>query len=162
MIYNNPINPNNKRGWKQGYYVPHNPQKFIGILNKIGVPYRSSLELKFMQMLDSNIDVLRWTYEHEQTCIPYYDPIRQKSRTYHPDFYMECIVKGKLVTFLIEVKPLSETIYPDKSKFKSKEAYKRQLAVNALVEVKRRAAVTFCKERGWKYLFVTEKFFEQK
>lgn len=162
---NQPFNkprPNNKMGWKQGYYVPTNPQKFVGILDKIGVVYRSSLELKFMKMLDLNIDVLKWTYEHHQMAIPYYDPIMGKNRTYNPDFWMEAKTSKGIQIFLIEVKPESETVYPDRNRFKTTEAYKRQLTINALVEIKRRAASEFCKKKGWKYLFVTEKFFEKK
>lgn len=159
-MYNNPINPNNSHGWKQGYYIPKNPQKYIGHVDKRGIPYRSSLEYKFMIMIDNNRDVLRWTYEHNDTIIPYYDNIHQKHRTYHPDFYMECMINGKICTFLVEVKPYSQTIYPNRKCFSTDKAYKNQLYINAMVEIKRRAAEEFCKKKGWKYMFVTEKFFQ--
>lgn len=159
-MYNNPINPNNKQGWKQGYYVPINKQKFIGILDNRGVPYRSSLELKFMQMIDANIDVLRWSYENPNTVIQYHNPVKNKICSYNPDFYMEMMTKSGIRIFLIEVKPMCETVCPDKNNFKNDKQYKRQLTVNVVVEVKRRAAVEFCKTKGWKYIFITEEFFK--
>lgn len=152
-------NPNNVRGYKQGYYIPTNKEKFVGHLNKEGVPYRSSLELKFMRLIDANPNVEKWTYEHPDTKISYFDPMMQKQRTYYPDFWMQMRVKGELKTFLIEVKPYSQTQIPKRSVKKSKSTYSRELQTNLNVEVKRRSAEKFCAERGWKYLFVTEKFF---
>lgn len=154
-------NPRNKQGFKQGFYVPENKEKFLGHLDKRGVPYRSSLELKFMKMLDKAREVKKWTYEHPDTKIAYFDPVLQKNRTYFPDFWVQCSVRGVIKTFLVEVKPYSQTKIPVKSENKSKKTYSRELQTNVNVEVKRRSAEKFCAQRGWKYLFVTEKFFEK-
>ena len=155
------INPHNKRGYKQGYYTPRNPQKYIGIVDSRGIPYRSSLEYKFMVMIDNNSDVIRWAYEHPKIVINYYDPVKKKHRNYYPDYYMECMVHGKLRTFLIEVKPEHETRLPNRNNYSNDKSYIRQLSINAVVEAKRRATIEYCKKTGWTYMFVTENFFKQ-
>lgn len=45
--------------------------------------YRSSWELEYMQILDSNTEVLNYWYEF--LSIPYYDS-KGKKKTYYPDF----------------------------------------------------------------------------
>jgi hypothetical protein len=88
--------------------------------------YRSSWELRLMQELDSDPDVLEW--ESEFTSIPYnYNGAVHK---YVPDFH---VTKKNDEHILIEVKPqaLRETV--------------RNRA-------KREVAEKFCAERGWKYM----------
>ena len=96
--------------WAQGFYVPKNPEKYIGI-NK--PRYRSSWELTFMMFADNNNKVLKWASESIQ--IPYRNPLTGKNTVYVPDFLIVYQDKtGRPITELVELKPKKQTIIEEK------------------------------------------------
>lgn len=95
--------------------------------------YRSGWEEKYMLHLDSDPQVVVWTYE--QTIIEYLSNIRTKKvRRYYPDFYVK-YQDGR--EEILEVKP------------------KRKLE-QAVVKKKAEAARQWCSDRGMVYRILTE------
>ena len=93
----------------KGKFQPRNPQKYRG--DPTNIIYRSSWELKFMRYLDSKDNVLDWA--SEEVVIPYRSPIDGKIHRYFPDFIVRFKNKDEQIeTFLIEVKPASQTREP--------------------------------------------------
>lgn len=92
--------------YKQGYYTPKHPEKYIGDVNKI--VYRSSYELEVNQFFDNNPRVLKWA--SEEIAIPYVKPTDGRVHKYYPD-YIVCYINkdGEILWELIEVKPLEQT-----------------------------------------------------
>ena len=66
----------------KGRYRVKNPQKYKG--DPTNVIYRSSLELKLMNYLDTHPDVLEWS--SEEFFVPYLSPIDGRYHRYFPDF----------------------------------------------------------------------------
>jgi hypothetical protein len=98
----------NKSRFKQGYYTPKNPQKYIKpideTMNSGSEPfYRSSWELKMYQYVDTNPEIKSWSTEY--VAIPYYDPVQNKNRRYYPDIFVQFQDGRKLI---IEIKPRSQ------------------------------------------------------
>ncbi len=103
-------------GYKQGFFTPKFPEKYIGDVNNI--VYRSGWEQKVMKYLDENINVLKWS--SEEIVIPYISPIDNRPHRYFVDFYMEAIGRdGKIKKVLMEVKPHKQTQPPEKPKRRS-------------------------------------------
>jgi hypothetical protein len=82
------LNKNPK--FKQGYYKPLNPQKYIG---KAPIIYRSGLELKFMRWCDKTDTIQKWS--SESIVIPYFDTIKKTQRKYYIDNYVEILEGNK-------------------------------------------------------------------
>lgn len=93
------------RTFNKGTYIPENPQKYTG--SKVPV-WRSLWEREFMKMLDNTPNVLEWS--SEEVTIPYRNPITGKQTVYIPDFLVTMVSEGRIVTKLIEIKPLKETL----------------------------------------------------
>jgi len=94
-------------------YYPRliNPEKYTGRLKIITI--RSSLELKMVNRLDSNKDVLKWSAEDK---IFYYKDLTGKKHRYFIDFWiMYYNPNGVLTEKYIEVKPHYQTIPPKNS-----------------------------------------------
>lgn len=94
------------------------------------VPYRSSLELRFMEMLDGNSNVD--SYEYEPEGIPY--TLEGKPHKYYPDFLITWTNGRQEV---IEIKPSSELqTIKNKAKFDSAQFYYEELGIkfNVLTE----------------------------
>ena len=116
--------------FKQGYYIPKNPQKYIHINNRLNEDnqypkYRSSWELKFFKFLDNTESIKYWT--SEPFGIKYFHPFKKRICNYYPDFLFKklkntinsqysqntTIVENceipetpeDLQTYLIEIKP---------------------------------------------------------
>lgn len=163
LQYINPIRKNSK--YHQGYYLLENPNKLIGYYNKkLGVIYRSGLELAFIKILDLSPKCIRWSYESDDLIISYHNPVKQKICSYYPDFYVEMMGNSnKLTKYIIEVKSKKDTEKPDREKYKTKKAYLYQLAISAVTEAKRKAAVEFCKGKdNLRYEYITEDYFTKK
>ena len=143
--------------FRQGYYTPKNPTKYVGDITKI--VYRSSWELKFNQFLDNNPNILKWG--SEPFPIPYIKVTDNKIHNYFPDYYIMIQQKsGAVVEELIEVKPASQT-RPSRSRNQKNKLYEDiQYAINTS---KWQSAVKWCedvyKRTGRKITFriVTEK-----
>ena len=69
--------------FKQGYYQPEKPEKYVG--NRNSIFFRSSWELKLMIYFDKNEKVNRWS--SEPFSIDYFYPIDKKIHRYFIDFW---------------------------------------------------------------------------
>ena len=94
--------------FKQGFYTPINPDKYIG--DKSQIFYRSSWERKFMVYIDENPKVLNWNSEGLK--IPYLD-FDNKKYNYYPDFWLKVKNElGEIEEFIVEIKPYAQTQKP--------------------------------------------------
>lgn len=109
----------NKRGKyshaKTGKYLVQNPKKYMGAQMPI---YKSQLEFLCMRYLDSNDNVLAWSYE--PMAIKYFDRVHNKVRRYYIDFTAVLRVGNFKKTVWIEVKSEVET-KPPKNKNNAKD-----------------------------------------
>ncbi len=115
--------------------------------------YRSTWERRVMKWLDEHPNVLWWS--SEELAVPYKSPIDNKMHRYFPDFIAKMRLKdGKVMTYIIEVKPMAQTKMPIQKK-KTKR-FLQEMATYVVNQEKWRAADVFCQEHGWKFLVVTE------
>jgi hypothetical protein len=139
--------------YNQGKFKLKNPQKYKG--NPTEIYYRSSWELKLMLYLDEHKDVLNWG--SEELSIPYRSPIDGRIHRYYPDFIVTKINnEGKRETVLIEIKPSKQTVPPTK-KSKITKSYITEVKTWGVNEAKWKAALEYCKDRGWSFHIFTEK-----
>lgn len=137
----------------QGIFKPKNPQKYAG--DPTNIVYRSSWELKLMMWLDSHPDVI--SYASEEKPIKYISPVDNRWHRYFPDFIVKMRNKdGGTETLMIEVKPSKQTVPPKKKKVVTK-AYLNEVMTWGVNSAKWEAAEEYCKERGWKFIKMTEK-----
>lgn len=137
----------------QGYFKPKNPHKYKG--DPTTIIYRSSWEFKMMKFLDERKDIIKWS--SEEIIIPYRSPIDGKWHRYFPDFLVTKINKdGIQETALIEVKPKSQTM-PPKRQSKATKKYLTEVKTWGINEAKWKAAIEYCKDRGWEFHIFTEK-----
>ena len=142
----------------KGMFRPLNPQKYKGDPSKI--IYRSSWELKLMCHLDVHPDVTEWS--SEEVVIPYVSPIDGKRHRYFVDFFVKRKGRdGKQESLLIEVKPKAQTTPPDvKLTLKGQKPsrkYITEVMTWGVNSAKWAAAEDYCKDRGWKFIIMTEK-----
>lgn len=147
-----------KSQFKQGYYMPKDPDKYIGDLTKI--IFRSSWELKFMKYCDNFSSIIKWS--SEPIPIPYYSPIDEKMHKYNVDFYMRYIMEdGQEKDYIVEIKPLRDTVppkKPTKNTIKSIKYYNRDMKTFIVNNAKFNAASAFGKDRGMEFLVLSEDF----
>lgn len=137
----------------KGFFKPKNPKKYKG--DPTNIVYRSSWELKLMLYLDDHKDVISWS--SEEIIIRYRSPIDGKIHRYFPDFKVTKINKeGKLETALIEVKPLYQTVPPERQN-KITKKYITEVKNWGINEAKWKAAKEFCQDRGWSFHIFTER-----
>lgn len=149
--------------YKQGWYTPKNPDKYVvskmSITEGNGIRYMSGYEYRFFQFLDLNPGVLQWS--SEPFGIPYFSEIDQKMHNYYPDVLMK--VKdsnGNIVTYLVEIKPFKETIPPAKPKKKTAKAmanFQKAMSTYIINKAKWESAEVFCKNNDLIFKIVTEK-----
>jgi hypothetical protein len=107
-----------------------------------------------MLWLDKRDDVLEWS--SEEIIIPYRDPTDGRLRRYFPDFLVTKKGKeGNIETVLIEIKPDKETKMPDKPA-KITKHYWNKVAIYAINQKKWESADKWCKEKGYKFIIMTE------
>jgi hypothetical protein len=138
--------------FRQGIYTPKNPKKYMG---KTAI-YRSGLECKFFMFCDNNPNVLKWGSEN--VIVPYVSKIDGKWHKYYVDNYVEILEGTTVAKYLIEIKPYKQTLKPESKQGKKKSSLlyeQTQWIINH--EGKWPAAMQFCKNRGWKFLILTEK-----
>lgn len=139
--------------YNRGKFKPKNPQKYKG--NPSEIYWRSSWELKLMLYLDEHKDVISWG--SEEIIIPYRSPLDNRIHRYYPDFIVTKINnEGRKETAIIEVKPAKQTV-PPKIKEKVTKAYITEVKTWGVNEAKWKAALEFCKDRGWTFHIFTEK-----
>jgi hypothetical protein len=118
-----------------------NPKK---CKNEGFIVYRSSLERKFISYLDNNSNV-EW-YLCEGTKIPYFLAEDNKVHNYYVDFTVK--IGDKI--FLIEIKPLKQTMIP-----KNKRSYK-QMKTFLRNSSKWKAAQKYCENNGYIFKIITD------
>lgn len=152
-----------KEPYKQGLYIPRNPQK---IINKKEIVYRSYLEWKWMHKFDINENIVRWG--SECLFIPYIKPTTNKVHRYYPDFQVE-FKDG--ATHILEMKPKKEIVLIQeyletgnvpktikKKRPNEKLSTFQYRAIRWSINVaKWKACQAFCDKKGWKFLKISEK-----
>ena len=137
----------------KGKYYPSFPRKYKGDLTNI--IYRSLWERKFMVYCDKNSKILEWG--SEEIALPYISPHDSRVHRYFSDFYVKVQENtGKIKRYLIEVKPLKQTVKPKKPKRQSK-GYIREAFEYARNQAKWKAAREYCADRMWEFKVITEK-----
>ena len=140
------------KSYKQGKFVPTNPEKYDGKVDNIC--FRSSWELEFCKFCDRNVNILAWS--SEEIVIPYVRPTDQSVRKYYPDYFIAYKNKnGDVIKELIEIKPADQTKPPRKNIKNPKQRMYEQVtyAVNI---AKWTAATAWCKQRGITFRILTE------
>tara|TARA_B100001123_G_C15224745_1_gene992716 strand:- start:852 stop:1277 length:426 start_codon:yes stop_codon:yes gene_type:complete len=135
----------------KGKFRPQNPKKYKGDYTKI--IYRSGWELKFMNYLDRQPDVISWS--SEEVIIPYKSPIDNRFHRYYPDFWVKTL-KGES---LIEIKPKRQT-QPPKENPKHRRRYLKEVKTWGINSAKFAAAEQFCKSKGWEWRIITDDVFK--
>lgn len=131
----------------QGKFKPRNPKKYKGDPTKI--VFRSSWEQTFFNFCDMSEGIEWWS--SEELAIPYRSPLDGKLHRYFPDV----ILKTKKETLMVEIKPKAQTRPPVK-KSRVTRRYINEVATWGVNEAKWKAAIDFCKDRKWKFKFITE------
>lgn len=147
--------PNSKSGFRQGYFIPAHPEKYIGDITKI--IYRSSWEKKFMILCDKSPMVESWS--SEPVAINYFSPIDNKMHKYFVDFFCSISINESVSKkYLIEIKPKSQAILEmkDPKGFKSKEKYANHLKTIIINRAKWAAAEEYAKGLGYEFKVWTE------
>lgn len=142
------LNKNPK--YKQGFYKPVNPDKFLGST----AIYRSGLELGFFKFCDLNENVLKWGSEN--IVIPYVSPLDGKVHRYFVDNYVVIKEGINIKKYLIEIKPFNQT-RPPTTKYRKKAhlIYEQKQYTTNLA--KWEAARKYCSMKGLQFLILTEK-----
>jgi len=126
--------------------------KYIGDINSILC--RSLWERKFCKYLDSNKNIIRWSFEALK--IPYVSPVDNKLHNYIPDFLIETRDKlGNIETMVIEIKPKKQTKAPELGK-KRKTTFLQENMIYKVNEAKWKSAIQFCKDQNIKFKILTE------
>ena len=137
----------------RGKYYPSFPRKYKG--DPTNIIYRSLWERKFMVYCDRNAKILEWG--SEEIALPYISPHDSRVHRYFPDFYIKVQENtGKVKRYLIEVKPLKQTVKPKKPKRQTK-GYIREAFEYARNQAKWKAAKEYCADRMWEFKVITEK-----
>ena len=137
----------------KGRYRIENIKKYKGDISD--VIYRSSWELKFMKWCDSNSSVLEWG--SETVIIPYRSPVDNNVHRYFVDFYIKIQDKDKkILKYLIEIKPEKFTKPPPIPQKQTKR-FIQEVFNYGINQSKWKAATSFCDDRGWKFLVLTER-----
>lgn len=138
--------------YKQGFFKPKNPKKYIG--DPENIVYRSGWEARVMNWADTNSNIIRWC--SEEIVIPYMSPVDNRPHRYFVDFYVEAkMPDGNVRKLLLEVKPKSQTQPPKEQKRQTKR-YITEVMTYGVNQAKWHAANEFCKDRGWEFMIITE------
>lgn len=141
-----------RSGWRQGYYKPKNPQKYLG--NTDNIRYMSSWEYELCRVLDHNPSILQWS--SETIAIPYIKPTTGKPAKYYPDYFLRYKNKrGEIISEIVEVKPSSQ-IKPPQTTGKNKKQQLREQITYAINQAKWEAAQQFCQKQGISFRVISE------
>ena len=165
-------NTSSKSKFKQGYFIPQHPEKWVTKVNE----YRSGWEFSFMSWADRNDQILR--VGSEPLGITYLDPVANlehchkhhldpnnpinwKRRTYYVDMWIELRTNdGGTKKIFIEIKPYHETQMPAPlkadAKMKDIQKYNRAMKIYLTNQAKWKAAKTEFAKRGCEFQVWTE------
>ena len=156
-----------QRQYSQGPYKLINPNKYFG---NDTPKYKSSFELRMMEWADKNKNVIRWAYEpyyieYKMSVPPgfpdwTYEIVDNKKHKYYIDFHVELLdVNGKLITYLLEIKPKSQTIEPKEPKRKTRASVSRYVAnMKEFIKNTCKWATTneYCRRKGFEFRVLNE------
>jgi hypothetical protein len=146
-----------KPRYKQGKFIPRNPEKYKGDPN--GIIFRSGLELSYFNFFDTRKNVVAWA--SEEFFVPYIGPDGKRHR-YFVDVYLEVKgADGTIRKFIAEIKPHSETREPRPQK-RNTQAHKRRWATYMVNRCKWDAAEKFAEKNGLEFVYLTEKDLKRK
>lgn len=138
----------------QGLFRCRNPQKYIG--DPTNICMRSGWEFRLASYLDQHPAVIQWG--SEEFMIPYVKPTDNRVHRYFPDFWAKIKDKeGKIITYLIEVKPYKQSVPPIITPRKRKQTILEEQTTFLVNQAKWNAAKQYCEKRGWKFIVITER-----
>ena len=141
------------RNYRQGKYIPLNPNKIIGDATKI--QFRSSWEKKVMYYFDTSTSILKWG--SECMFIPYRSPKDNKIHRYFIDFVIVTKdLQDKYKVTLIEVKPYAQTKVPRKTERKAEKTYMTEGITYLVNQAKWQSAQEYCDQKKYQFLILTE------
>lgn len=143
------LKPKKYSYYKQGVLDPKRFKKYVNECIDDPIIYRSGLELQFINYCENNANITKWA--SEPVVISYVNPIDKKEHKYYPDFLIE---NKQGVRCLVEVKPYGQTVKP---KITDSVWLKEQWIKNVS---KWTYAKEYSKKHNFKFIIVTEKFFE--
>src|SRR5210317_2643839 len=132
----------------QGKYKIKHPEKYAGNPNK--VVYRSLWERQAFKWCENNPKVTAWN--SEEVVVPYKCTVDKKLHRYFVDLLIQMDNKK---TYLIEIKPKSQTQPPKARSRKTKKYINEQLTYAKNIS-KWEAATQFAEHKGWKFQVWTE------
>jgi hypothetical protein len=135
----------------KGKYLPSYPKKYRG--DSTNIIYRSLWERKFMVYCDLNEHILEWA--SEEIVIPYRSPIDNRWHRYYPDFYVKVKNSLGIKVYIVEVKPLKQTVPPKQPKRKTKQ-YINEVFDYTRNQAKWKAAREWCADRQYEFKVITE------
>ena len=140
----------------KGKFKPKNRSKYKG--DHTTITYRSLWELRFMRYLDTTPSVLKWS--SEEIVIPYRSPIDGRRHRYFPDFWIKVKTsEGLIKESLIEIKPKAQCTPPKGAPPKDRRKrgrFLREVKTWGINEAKWKAAKTYCEDRKWTWMILTE------
>jgi hypothetical protein len=132
----------------KGKYKIKNPDKYAG--NPNTVVFRSLWERNAFRWCEANPKVKLWN--SEEIVVPYKSTVDKRLHRYFVDLLIQMDNKE---TYLIEIKPKSQTQPPKKRSRKTKRYINEQLDYIKNQD-KWEAADAFAKHKGWKFQVWTE------
>lgn len=138
--------------YHQGFFKPNHPEKYAG--DPKGIVFRSGWEARLCRFLDNTPAVVKWA--SEELAIPYWSKVDQKMRRYFVDYVVQVKgASGNIQTFLVEVKPYSQTQPPIRGK-KREKTYLKECAEYQVNQDKWEAATEYANKNGMKFVIFTE------
>lgn len=123
------------------------PEKYAG--DPKNIIMRSSWETKFAIWCDKNPSIIKWS--SEETIVPYVSPVDGRVHRYFIDFKIQTANKK---TYLVEIKPMSQTQPPQGSR-KTKK-FLAEAATYMVNQAKWEAASRYALDRNWEFKILTE------
>lgn len=137
----------------KGKFKPKNKEKYVGDVNNI--IYRSLWERNVFRWMDEQSFVKKWN--SEEVVIPYICETDNKFHRYFIDVWFTT-AEGK--TFIIEIKPKSQTV-PPKKKIRKTKRYISESLTYIKNTSKWKAAQEYAANRGWIFQIWTEDTLKQ-
>ena len=144
------LKPSVDSKYRQGYFIPSHPEKYKGSLPII---YRSGLEKKIFSILDLSNSIVEWSSESVK--IQYWDPLKDKYRTYFPDV---CFKDKDGEFYLGEIKPASKLKRPVKGSKMKASTWKMICEEYIINAEKIKAMKNLCSVNGYHAVIMDESF----
>jgi hypothetical protein len=144
----NKLKPQKYSHYKQGYLNPNSCKKYFMDCKQEPIVYRSGLELKFIQFCESTHQIKWWASEPIE--IKYVSKLDNAIHTYYPDYVIESQDGQRAI---VEIKPYAQTKEPGANA----TLWEREQWIKNISKWK--FAKEFAKDKGWKFMIITEKFF---